>query len=141
MRHTPGVIGDLLWIAVPVAACAGMLWLANRIEPHWVAKNGRRFLTTAQVADRHGQTLERRHEVRVDVLPDGTLALSRRSVVRRDRTQRFSVISRVPDPPRRKAVFVLDAIPSAGGETYLLLRLPARSEAVPVLDALIDATD
>lgn len=132
------MLDDVLWVVIPVAACVGMIWLANRMEPHWVSKDGRRFLTTAQAADVHGQTLERRREVRVDVLPDHTLALSRRSALRRDRRQVFTVVGRSPDPPRGKVIYVLDAIPPDGGGSHLLLRLPARSAAVPVLDALGD---
>lgn len=132
------MLGDVFWIVFAIAVCVGMLWLANRIEPHWTSKDGRRFLTTAQIIDRHGQTIERRREVRVTVAPDGTLHLSRRGVMRRDRNQLFEVGGKSPQPPRGRAVFVLDAIPADGTGNRLLLRLPARSPAVAVLDGVLD---
>ena len=42
-----------------VAVCGGLLYLAHRIEPHWVAKDGTRFITTAQPIDRTGATVGR----------------------------------------------------------------------------------
>jgi len=131
------VVGDALWIVVPVAACAGMLWLAHRMEPHWASDDGRRFLTTLQVTDRHGRPLERRKEIRVSVAPDGTLHLARRRLLRHDVTQPFQVIGRLTPPPRGKAVYVLDTIPPDAGGTQVQLRLPAGSRAVPVLDQVL----
>ena len=41
-----------------------MLVIAQRIEPHWVAKDGKRFLTTSELVDRDGNSIGRRREVR-----------------------------------------------------------------------------
>lgn len=135
------MLGDVFWIVVPVAACVGMLWLANRIEPHWSAKDGRRFLTTAQIIDRHGQTIERRREVRVTIATDGTLHLSRRSVLRRDQNQLFQVAGASPDPPRGKAIFVLDSLPADPSGNRLVLRLPATSPATAALQGVLADAD
>ena len=63
----------LLWFLGAVAVCAGLLYLAYRIEPHWVAKDGSRFLTTAELIDRIGRNgRPRRGRSRVRSSRDGT---------------------------------------------------------------------
>ena len=59
--------------SAPSACAPGSLYLAYRIEPHWVAKDGRRFLTTAEQIDRFGDSVGRRREVRGAFLQDGGL--------------------------------------------------------------------
>ncbi|MFV0308654.1 MAG: hypothetical protein ACK5OX_13020 [Desertimonas sp.] len=130
------MVGDALWFAVPVLVCAGMLWVAFRMEPHWSSKDGRRFLTMAQPVDRHRQPLERRYEVRGSVTEDGLLRLTRRGVLRRGGGQRFRVLGALESPPAGKAVYVLDAQPPGTDGAHVLLRLPATSPVVAMLDDL-----
>ena len=61
-------MSDLLWLLGAVVVCGGLYLLASRIEPHWVAKDGSRFLTTAQPIDRSGHNIGRKREVRVAFL-------------------------------------------------------------------------
>ena len=54
-HHVP----SLVWFIIAVAVCAGLLYLSHRMEPHWVAKDGTRFLTTPQPIDRTGASVGR----------------------------------------------------------------------------------
>ena len=132
------MLADALWIVIPIGACAGMLWLAARIEPHWASRDGRRFLTVAQPIDRHGQSLGRPFEVRVTVGADRMLHLARRRLVRRQTNQIFAVAGASEHPPRGKAIYLLHTVPADTEGNQLVLRLPARSKAVAVIDDLID---
>ena len=48
-----------LLTVLAVAVCIGMLVVAHRIEPHWVAKDQRRFLTTSEEVDPLGTVIGR----------------------------------------------------------------------------------
>ena len=67
---------------VAIVVCGGLFFIASRMEPHCVAKDGTRFITTSQLIDRVGETIGRRREVRVALLPDGGLLVSRRSIIK-----------------------------------------------------------
>jgi len=133
------VFDDVLWIVLPLGACIGMLWLAFRIEPHWAARDGTRFLTTSQLIDGHGRELGRRREIRIAVAPDGRILASRRSLMRTN-SETFALAGKSPDPPRGKEIYLLDSLPPDAGGNRLVLRLPRRSRAVPVLDAVLGAS-
>jgi hypothetical protein len=129
-------VAEVLWLLIPVAACAGMLWLAARIEPHWVAKDGTRFLTTTQIIDRRGEPVGRRREMRLVIRPDGTVLAARRSLMRTN-TQEFRLRAKSPNPPRRKAIYLLDPIPPDADGMLLTVRVPSNSRAVPELDRML----
>lgn len=127
---------DLFFVVVPIAACVGMLWLASRIEPHWVAKDGTRFLTTSQIIDRQGTPLGRRREMRLAIQHDGTLLASRRSLLR-SKSETFRLAGKSPDPPRRKEIYLLEPIPPDADGLQMTLRIPAGSRVVDALDAIL----
>lgn len=135
LRHTHGV-RDALFIVVPIAACVGMLWLAARIEPHWVAKDGTRFLTTSQIIDQQGTPLGRRRELRLAIQNDGTLLASRRSLLRTS-SETFRLAGKSPHPPRRKQIYLLEPIPPDADGLQMTLRVPANSRVVPELDRIL----
>ena len=124
----------LLFIGA-VALCIGMLVLAHRIEPHWVAKDGTRFLTMSEPVDRFGSVTGRRREVRGTLLPDGGLMLRQRSLVRSAGSV-WSIREKSPHPPAGRQLYVLQAVPPPPDGSMLVLRLPAKSALVPVLDRL-----
>ena len=126
----------LLWFVGTVAVCAGLLYIAHRIEPHWVAKDGSRFLTTAQMIDRSGAPVGRVREVRVLFLHDGTLMVSRRSIWR-TRSGIWRIQAKAPTPPRGRVLYLLRPVPEEPLDDLLTLRLPANSRVVPTLDALV----
>ena len=127
---------ELLLFVVVAAVCIGMVVLAIRIEPHWVAKDGSRFLTTAQPMDRLGRIIGRRREVRVSFLPDGRLMVSRRALVRSS-----SAVCRLeaksPHPPKGRQVYLLRTMAADDDGELLALRVPAKSKVVPALDELV----
>ena len=126
----------MVWFLLAVAVCAGLLYLSRRIEPHWVAKDGSRFLTTAQPIDRTGASGGRTHEVRVALLPDGTLIVSRRSMLR-TRSGVWRIQAKAPTPPRGKELYLLRPVPDDPMDDLLTLRVPSKSRVVPTLDELV----
>ena len=126
---------NLLWTLGAIALCAGLAYLAYRIEPHWVAKDGRRFLTTAEPIDRLGNVVGRRREVRGTFLPDGSIALSRRTLVRTT-SGVWRIRAKSPRPPRGRQVYVLSAVPPDPDGDMLALRIPTTSPLVDRLDEL-----
>jgi hypothetical protein len=129
-------VSALLWFLGTVAVCAGLLYIAHRIEPHWVAKDDSRFLTTAQMIDRSGAPVGRVREVRVLLLNDGTLMVSRRSVWR-TRSGIWRIQAKAPTPPRGRVLYLLRPVPEEPLDDLLTLRLPANSRIVPTLDRLV----
>ena len=125
---------DFFWLAATVGVFGGLVWYAFRIEPHWVSKDGRRCICRGQRIDHHGATQDRWREYRADVLDDGVVSVRRRSLVSRGPGALFRVVSRGPDATRKRAVFVLRGYDNP--DAYVLLRMPASSAAVPVLDSV-----
>jgi hypothetical protein len=128
------VIDDLLWTGGFVALLVGLWYVAYRMDPHWVSKDGERFISNAQLMDHHGNTLGGWREYRFEVLSDGRIAARRRSrwVPRDSRTWR--VQARSPDPSPKKALFLF--ADEAGTGDLIAVRMPASSRAVAVLDRL-----
>ena len=122
-----------------VAVCIGMLVVAHRIEPHWVAKDGMRFLTMSESVDRFGTVIGRRREVRGTVLPDGGLMIAHRSLLRSS-GKVFRVQAKSPNPPNGREMYVVEQVPPPADGSMLVLRLPANSPMVPVLDRLAPPT-
>ena len=113
-----------------IAGCIAMLWGASRIEPHWVSKDGRRFVCRVQTLGAHDLPDGPWREMRAFV--DGS------SVVLGSRSRRakrlagvYRVAGRAPESPGNKAIFVLQ------GDARLLVRIPAKSRAAGTLDSLV----
>lgn len=128
-------MSTLLWSVGAIAVCVGLLYLAHRLEPHWVSKDGTRFLTTCEPIDRWGSVTGRRREVRGAIMPDGGLTLAQRSIVR-STSSVWRVRAKSPHPPRSREIYLLSAIPPAGDGSLLALRVPAGSKLVGILDDL-----
>ena len=124
---------DVVGLIGIVAACGGLYYLSSRIEPHWVAKDRSRFLTTAQPIDRSGTPAGRAREVRVVVLSDGTLMVSRRSFWR-TRSGIWRVQAKAPNPPRGRQLYLLRPVPDDPMDDFLTLRVPSKSPVVGILD-------
>ncbi|MEX2626135.1 MAG: hypothetical protein WD225_04590 [Ilumatobacteraceae bacterium] len=127
---------DLLTLLVVVVVGGALIWLAFRLEPHWVSKDGNRFICRGQLIDDHGITQGRWHEYRFRVTDAGEVAASRRSFVGRSGIGSWRVVARSDDPPRRKEVFLLH--PARDADSMLAVRMPAGSRAVETLDRLIE---
>ena len=127
---------SVLWFAGVLVACAGLLYLAYTIEPHWVAKDGTRFITTAETIDHDGKVVTRRREVRGTIMSDGLIMLGKRTVLR-TRSSLWRLVGKQPGIRRRRLRYVLDTVPRDEFGEQLVLRIPARSRLVPRLDALL----
>lgn len=125
-----------LWAVGAVVLCAGLFYLAYRIEPHWVAKDGRRFLATSVLVDASGKVVGRRREIRGTIMSDGTLLLGKRTMLK-TRTTVHRLRARSPEISRRRAQYVLEQIPPDPDGDRLLLRIPVGSELVPTLDSML----
>ena len=105
-------MSSVLWAVGAVVVCAVLLYVAYAIEPHWVAKDGRRFLTTSEVVDRHGATVGRRREVRGTLLGDGTVMLGKRALMRTQARRCYRVRGKSPQVSRGRQQYVLEEVPA-----------------------------
>lgn len=125
---------ELLWALLAIAVCVLLAWVGFRIEPHWVSKDGTRFLCNGQLLDAKGEPLTRWRETKVLVGTGGQVQIEQKRFLRR-RASFWTVAAESPEPPRKRAVFVLRGHDDAGVSAMFALRLPASSRAVPVLRA------
>lgn len=124
---------DLVWLVVAVALCGSLAWFGMRIEPHWVSKDGRRFICQSQLVTPHGDALGRWRETRVEITPDDELCVIQKRLFRRQRSY-WELAAESPDPPRRRAIFLLRGRDDT--TSMLTLRMPAKSRALDGLRAL-----
>jgi hypothetical protein len=117
-----------------------LTWVGFRIEPHWVSKDPRRFLCNGQLLSNIGEPTGRWKETRVLVGTHGSVQADQKRFLRRNFSN-WTITAESPDPPRRRAVFLLRGNDAEGRAAMMALRLPATSRAVPILrEALADAT-
>jgi hypothetical protein len=119
---------DVLWVVLVIGGCGLALWGASKIEPHWVSKDGRKFIASVQLIGKDGG-LSRPQEVRGAITDRGEVWL--RSRRRIGRFQGFWMMAGAsPEPPRGKRVYLLR------GEPDVALRVPTSSKLVERLEAL-----
>lgn len=125
---------EYLWLAGSIALCVGLGWVAVKIEPHWVSRDGRRMLCMGQLLDHQGTPRGRWRETRVIIPTSGQLQVDQKRLLRRS-TSYWSLEQQAPPPSgrSRKAVFLLRGHDPDGSAALLALKLPAKSRAVPVL--------
>jgi hypothetical protein len=128
-----------VWFLLAVAGCGALVYLAYLIEPHWVSKDGKRFLCAAQPISVKGTAEGRMREARVIVMPDGALHVSFKRHMRR-RGSLWKIMGKAPQPPRNREVFLLSAKGGDPEDGMIALRLPTKSRAVPVLDDVLTGT-
>lgn len=126
------VVGFILALGL----CAFLAWLGFRIEPHFVSKDGERFLCVGQKMNMQGDHLGRWRETRVVVDRGGKLQIDQKRFMRRSTTF-WTVEAQSPAAPKRKAVFLLKGHDDQGLPMLLALRMPAKSRAVSTLSSLI----
>jgi hypothetical protein len=130
---------DVVWIVLALAVCGGLIYVGYRIEPHYVSKNGRRFLCTGQLLSAYGDPDGRRREVRISVLPDGALQMDVKRGMRRSLSM-WSVEGKAAEPPPRRVVYVLRGRDDAGATQRMVIRLPSNSRAVATMDDVLAST-
>lgn len=133
--HTRVVMSDLLWIVGFVAVLAGLYYVAFRIDPHWVSKDGHRFVCHGQLVDRYGNTLQNWREFRFEVIEHKRIFARRRSRWTRRNEGVWRVSAKSDNPPKNREVYLLASADSDNTD-QMAIRLPASSRAVEVLDGL-----
>lgn len=131
---------DILGFGAVVAVCGGMYVIANRIEPHWVAKDKGRFLTTAQELDQFGLPMGRKVEVRVNLAPDEDSLLIRRRSMLKSGSGIWYVHAKSPKPPAGKEVYIVKKITGATEVNTMALRFPTSSTILARMNELLAAT-
>lgn len=127
---------EVLWFAVALALCAALAWIGFKIEPHWVSKDGQRFLCHGQRLTLKGDPLGRWRETRVVINDGGRVQVDQKRFMRRSSTF-WKVAAEAPDPPKGKAVFLLEGFDAQATPILLALRLPVDSRALPQFRPLV----
>jgi len=131
-------MSDALWWVGTIVVLVGLYIVAFRMEPHWVAKDGASF--TCRIREVREDTDEQvgRWRDRHALVEAGRLRLGGRVTLRSfgDRSRQHlsapvDVLGRSPNSSSRFAVYLL------GSDPPRVLRIPARSRAVPILDSLV----
>jgi hypothetical protein len=131
-------MSSVLWFVGAAVVCGGLLFIAYRIEPHWVAKDGARFLTTSETIDHQGKVVSRRREVRGTITSDGLIMLGKRTMMK-TRSSLWKLAAKGPEVKHGRLLYVLDTVPADPFGEQLILRVPPSSRLVPRLDALLPA--
>jgi hypothetical protein len=118
-------LGDWFWLIVGIAVCAAMLWGARRIEPHWSAKDGSAFTCRYQSVGRSGEAIGSWNEGRAEVIGTTVMIHPKDILRRRPPTPPLRVISASDNPPKRRAVYLLDG----DAQGLIALRVPSKSPA------------
>ena len=126
---------DVLWIVGFVALLAGLYYAAFRVDPHWVSKDGQRFVCHAQLVDRYGNTLHNWREFRFEVIDPKRIFARRRSRWTRRSEGVWRVAAKSDNPPRNREVYLLESAESDNTD-QMAIRLPASSRAVQVLESM-----
>jgi hypothetical protein len=125
-------MSPILQFVIVVVIATAMAWYGFKMEPHWVSKDGARFICRGQLIGVQGREVGRPRDYRCEIRPDGTVAAGRRTFLGRD-DGIWKLMGRAPEQPRKRAVFLLSG--GYAGAEVLVLRLPSSSRAVPLLDA------
>lgn len=127
---------EILSVTVVLALCALLGWLGFRVEPHWVAKDARRFVCNGQRLNARGEPQSRWRETRVVLDDSSQVRVGQKQYLRRKESI-WRVVSRSDSPPRGKEVFLLTGVDEQGLPAMLALRLPRKSRAIATLQAAI----
>ena len=127
----------LLLIAF-LGGCVLLLWLARRIEPHWVSKDGQQFTCrVAELSPERGE-VGPWSEARVAINGDDALTVAVKPKLLRLPGHRspirvLRVAGRADSDRKGLVVYML-----TGPEAQMALRIPKRSRAIATLDELAD---
>jgi hypothetical protein len=154
MQGLPHMGSALLVIGV-VAACLFMLWLARRMEPHWVSKDGTRLICYGQGMTRLGLPIGKWRELRImkvggdtlEVKPRrGTLAIPKDTPTLTmggffgrggpKRATYWRVTGRAESDSRRRVIYLLSGCTQEDMPDILAVRMPATSKAIPMFESI-----
>lgn len=127
---------DYIWIALVIAVMGGMWWVGYRMEPHWVSRDGTRFLCTAQALD-GSEVVGHPRETRVLITHDGALCVTQKHMMRR-RTTMWTLVAKAPESTRKVQTYVATHREVGSRiESHLAIRIPTRSRCIAILDDLL----
>lgn len=127
---------EAVWIALVIIALVGMWWAGFKMEPHWVSKDGTRFLCTAQELD-GVNTVDHPKETRVLIAPDGALYVTQKRMMRR-RSSMWTLVAKAPQPQRNIQVYVAEhREPDNPITSRLAIRIPTKSRCIALLDDIL----
>ncbi len=137
---------EILWWALIVAVVSALGWIGFRMEPHWVAKDGKAFTCRLQPIGGHGYSDGRWRDARAFIDDNGNVVVRSRGALNRMKlAPHYRVVSRSDTPPKGLAVYLIEGRRSGsgaaeGGMEIAALRIPKSSRAVEHLDALVRRT-
>ncbi len=112
----------------------GMWWVGYRMEPHWVSKDGERFMCGAQEFF-HGTLAGHPCETQVAFLPDGAMHITQKRMMRRQRSL-WKLVGKSDDPPKGLEIYVVQqSVDGVKTSEMMALRIPKKSTCVALLDA------
>lgn len=127
---TDSAVFDALSAIAFLGVCAGLFWMISRHEAHWSSKDGRRMIARVQTLGPQDQPEGTWKDVRIAVDGDH-LVVSARGARAWKLRGRYRPLAKSPNPPARREIYILQ------GEIRILLRIPANSRSVVVIDAML----
>jgi hypothetical protein len=128
---------EFVWLVLSIAICVGLAWVAMRMEPHWVSKDGRSMLCSGQHIDAQGNPQGRWRETRVIVPEEGPLLVEQKRMLRRHSS--YWHLEQQAPAKGSKAVFLLRGHDSDGTLAFMAVRFPARSRALAIMQGRLGA--
>ncbi|MCB0981410.1 MAG: hypothetical protein H6513_17855 [Acidimicrobiaceae bacterium] len=129
---------DVLWGLLFFGGLGALWYIGYRIDPHWSTRDGTRFVCNSQVISLD-ETIGRKKEAQVNVIPDGTLIIGQRLMLRRRRST-WVITGKSEAPPKGKTVYLVRK--TDGGTLQIdqmALFLPTKSRCIKVLDDALAA--
>ncbi len=127
---------EFVWLVLLLVVLGGMWWIGYRMEPHWISKDGQRFMCGAQEFF-HGQLGGHPRETQVAFLADDSLHITQKRMLRRQRSV-WQLVGKAADPPKGLQIYVaqqsVDGVKTA---SMLALRIPTKSRCTEALDAVL----
>lgn len=156
MCETAEMASFLLFAGI-VGVCLLMLWVSYKMEPHWVSKDGERMICYGQALTRGGQPIGRWRELRIskirndtlevrprrgtlsaDNVPRGTMGVASGMIKRRGpKASYWKLVGQTETPLRNRVMYILDGNSDPSLPDLIAIRLPAKSKAIPMLEAMV----
>ncbi|MCE9623305.1 MAG: hypothetical protein K8R99_13265 [Actinomycetia bacterium] len=131
---------QFVWLAVLIVVIGAMWWIGYRMEPHWVSKDGQRFMCGTQEFF-HGTLAGHPRETQVAFMAGGTLHITQKRVMRRQRSL-WTLVGKSADPPKGLEIYVAQqSVDGVATQTMLALRIPKKSRCIALLDAELAKAD
>ena len=135
-RFGHAVAVEYVWIVLVLGVMGSLWWVGYRMEPHWVSKDGQRFMCGAQEFF-HGQLGGHPRETQVAFLAGGSLHITQKRMMRRQRSL-WTLVGKSTDPPKGLEIYVAQEKVDGVAKQMLALRIPKKSKCIALLDAELE---